>query len=630
MRAPLVRRLGVSLVLAILAAAPVSAQAPAVSKVEPPNWWPGHSIAPVRVLLHGAHLGGATVEAVGQGVAVGLTRANAAGTYLFVDVLIDPSAAPGMRTLRVTTGAGTADVPFEVSAPLPRGGRFQGLTTDDVVYLLMPDRFADGDPSNDDPAASRGLFDRAKPRYYHGGDFKGVIGQLPYLKSLGVTAIWLNPWYDNVNHLNEREKYDNLPIADYHGYGAVDFYGVEEHFGTMADLRALVEAAHAAGLKVVQDQVANHTGPYHPWVGAPPTPTWFNGTEARHVANTWQTWTLQDPHATRATQAATLDGWFLDILPDLNQDDEEVARYLVQNSLWWVGVLGLDAIRQDTWPYVPRAFWQRWMEALEREYPSLTAVGELFDGDPAIVSFFAGGAARFDGVDTKVDSLFDFPLMLALRGAFAGGKPVRDVAQMLGRDHLYPDASRLTVFLGNHDVARFMNEPGATPAGLKLAQTFILTTRGTPQIYYGDEIAIRGGADPDNRRSIPGAFPGDIRNAFTEAGRTPEEQDVFAHVSRVLQVRRDLAPLRRGRLQQLVVSEQQYVYARTLDRAAVVVAINNAATPASVTVPVAAAGLDDGAALVDRLGVVPGTLTVAGGVVTLDLPPRSSAILVGK
>jgi glycosidase len=626
----IVRSLRAAVVCLLLSASNAAGQAPAVSKVEPPNWWPGHSIAPVRVLLRGAHLGGASVAAIGDGVSIGLTRTNALGTYLFVDVLIDPSAAPGMRTLRVTTAAGTADVPFEVSAPLPRTGRFQGVTSDDVIYLLMPDRFADGDPSNNDPAVSKGLFDRSKARYYHGGDFRGVIDKLPYLRALGVTTIWLNPWYDNVNHLNEKERYDNLPIADYHGYGAVDFYGVEEHFGTMSDLRALVEAAHAAGLKVMQDQVANHTGPYHPWVSDPPTPTWFNGTEATHLANTWQTWTLQDPSATPAMQRATLDGWFLDILPDLNQDDEEVARYIVQNSLWWVGMLGLDAIRQDTWPYVPRPFWQRWMDALRREYPSITAVGELLDSDPAMVSFFAGGAPRFDGVDTKVDSLFDFPLLNALRGAFGAGRPVRDVAQMLARDHLYPDASALTTFVGNHDVPRFMNEPGATTAGLKLAQTFILTTRGTPQLFYGDEIAIRGGGDPDNRRSIPGAFPGDRRDAFTESGRTPEEQDVYAHLTKVLRLRHELAPLRRGRLRHLLVSEQQYVYARTMDRAAVLVALNNAATPATVIVPVAGAGVADGVTLVDRLGAVPGTLTVADGAVTIVLPERSAAILTAR
>ena len=282
-------------------------------------------------------------------------------------------------------------IPFELLAPLAREGRFQGFSPDDAIYLIMPDRFANGDPANDDPAVSQGLFDRAKPRYYHGGDLRGVIQKLPYLKDLGVTALWLNPWYENVNHLNERETYDGQAITDYHGYGATDFYAVEEHFGDLATLRELVDAAHAQGIKVIQDQVANHTGPYHPWVQDSPTPTWYYGTQQKHLANTWQTWTLQDPHATPQLQKATLEGWFIDILPDLNQDDPEVARYEIQNTLWWVGVSGLDGIRQDTLPYVHRRFWREWMAAIKKEYPKLTVVGELLDGDPALVSFFQGG-----------------------------------------------------------------------------------------------------------------------------------------------------------------------------------------------------------------------------------------------
>ena len=188
------------------------------------------------MLIHGTGLQGARVDAVGDGLTIGLVRVNAAGSYLFVDVAIDPAAAPGRRRLRVTTASGTADAPFEITAPLPRAGRFQGFSPDDVIYLLMPDRFRDGDPTNDNPPSSPGLFDRSKGRYYHGGDLAGVREKLPYLKDLGITALWLNPWYDNVNHLNEKERYDNLPITDYHGYGAVDFYGVEEHFGSMADL----------------------------------------------------------------------------------------------------------------------------------------------------------------------------------------------------------------------------------------------------------------------------------------------------------------------------------------------------------------------------------------------------------
>ncbi len=233
----------------------------------------------------------------------------------------------------------------------------------------MPDRFANGDPTNDDPPQSPGLLDRSKGRYYHGGDLQGVIDHLPYLKNLGITALWMNPVYDNNNGLNEKETYDGKAITDYHGYGAVDFYAVEEHLGDLALFRKLVDDAHKLGLKVIQDEVANHTGPYHPWVKDSPTPTWFNGTEAKHLANTWQTWTLQDPNSPPAMQKATLDGWFINILPDLNQDDPECARYLIQNTLWWVGVSGMDAIRQDTLPYVPRSFWRDWMAAIKREYP---------------------------------------------------------------------------------------------------------------------------------------------------------------------------------------------------------------------------------------------------------------------
>jgi neopullulanase len=615
--------------LVLLSVASLAAAQPRVSKVEPPNWWPGHTWNPVRVLIRGTGLAGARVEAAGDGLTIGLVRVNAAGSYLFVDVAIDPAAAPGPRRLRITTASGATEAPFDISAPLARTGRFQGFSTDDVMYLAMPDRFRDGDPSNNDPSTSPGLFDRAKGRYYHGGDFKGILEKLPYLKDLGITALWLNPWYDNVNHLNEKERYDNLAITDYHGYGAVDFYGVEEHFGTMAELVSLVQAAQALGIKVIQDQVANHSGPYHPWVADPPTPTWFNGTAATHVANTWQTWTLQDPHSSPQAQRDTLDGWFIDILPDLNQDDDEVARYIIQNSLWWVGVLGLDGIRQDTWPYVPRAFWQRWMEALKREYPHLTAVGELYDGDPALVSFFSGGTARFDGVDTKVDSLFDFPLFFTIRRAFAEGKPLREVAQMLARDHLYPDASRLVVFIGNHDMLRFMNETGATVAGLKLAQTFIMTTRGIPQIYYGDEIAIAGGGDPDNRRSMPGAFAGDPRDAFTPGGRTPEEEDVFAHLRRMIHVRQELEPLRRGELQQLYVADQQYSFARSTVTESVLVAVNNDTNPATWSVNLQGTSLGDGAVLQDRLGTV-GDVTVENARVTLTLPARSAAVLSGR
>jgi len=608
---------------------------PEVLKVEPPNWWAHHSINPVRVMIRGRNLADARVEAAGLGIETGLTRINALGTYVFVDVKIDANATPGRRALRITTPAGTTEASFEISAPLTREGRFQGFNTDDVIYLIMPDRFSDGDPTNNDPITSRGLYDRSKTRYYHGGDLEGVINHLSYLKSLGVTAIWLTPWYDNVNHLNELEQYPDgsggskQPITDYHGYGAVDFYGVEEHLGTLAKLRELVDAAHRLGIKVTQDQVANHTGPYHPWVDDSPTPTWYNGTKEHHLANIFQTWVLHDPHPVAQMKRETLEGWFIDILPDLNQNDDETARYIIQNTLWWIGVTGIDAIRQDTWQYVPNSFWRKWTAAIKREYPKVNIVGEVLDGDVAHCSFYQGGRMRFDGVDTGLDTLFDFPLLYPLRRAFAEGRSVKEIALVLSHDQLYPNPNVLVPVVGNHDLSRFMNEPGATVAGLNLAHTLIMTMRGTPQIYYGDEIAMKGGGDPDNRRDFPGGFPGDTRSAFDKQGRTSDEQLAFDYLQKLGRLRAELEPLRRGELVNLYVADQQYAYARRTERASVIVAFNNDNRPATIEFDVSTVGLADGATLTDRLGAARDVL-VKSGKLKVSLPARAAGIFVRR
>jgi glycosidase len=601
------------------------AEGPAVIKVEPPNWWAGHSINPVRLLVRGHRLQGSRVLAKRKATRVRGMRTNEAGTYLFIDLEIDRRAAPGPAPLTLTTSEGTTEIPFEISQPLPREGNFQGFGLDDVIYLLMPDRFANGDPSNDHPAASPGLLDRSRKRYYHGGDLQGVIDKLPYLKELGVTAIWLNPVYDNNNRLNEREVYDGEPITDYHGYGAVDFYAVDEHLGDLAKFRELVQVAHRLNLKVIQDQVANHTGPYHPWVKDQPTPTWFNGTEAAHIANNWQTRLLMDPSATSELRRPVLDGWFINILPDLNQDDPEVARYLIQNTLWWIGMTGLDAIRQDTLPYVPRRFWAQWMAAIKRQYPRVNVVGETLDGSPALVAFMQGGAKRFDGVDSGIDTEFDYPLFFALRRAFGEGQSIRQVCAVLNEDYLYPNAAHLVTLLGSHDVPRFMNERGATREGLKLAFTFLATVRGIPQLYYGDEIGLPGGGDPDNRYDFPGGWPNDPRDAFTTAGRTAPEREVYEHARRVLALRKELEPLRRGRQFHLAIGDQTYVFARATDRKTIIVAFNNGTAPETVEfVLPRELKLGDGRALRDRLG--PSQARVAGGRLKLSIAPRSAGV----
>jgi glycosidase len=618
-------------VVLVLVCGPALAASPEVLKVEPPSWWPGSTLNPVRLLVRGEGLAGAQVEApASSGLEVGLVRVNARGSHLFVDVGIDPAAAPGPRRLTLRTPAGTAEVPFELLAPLPRAGRFQGFGPDDVFYLAMPDRFANGDPSNDDPAKAPGLLDRSKARYYHGGDLRGLIDRLPYLADLGVTTLWLNPWYDNNDGLNELETYDGQAITDYHGYGAVDFYAVDEHLGTLEELKELVDAAHAAGIRIVQDQVANHSGPHHRWTHDSPTPTWFYGTVDDHLANDFEKWTTADPHGTRATQAPNLEGWFIDILPDLNQDDPEVERYLIQNALWWVGITGIDGIRQDTLAHVHRRFWGPWAAALRREHPNLTVVGEVYEGDPSLVAFYEGGQTRFDGVDSGIYTLFDFPLFYKIRSAFAGDGSLREIPMMLSRDHLYRSPGMLVTFLGLHDVSRFMGEPGASTASLRTAFTVLTTVRGIPLVYYGDEIAMSGGGDPDNRRDFPGGWSGDPRNAFEASGRTDEENEVFSHVRRLLHLRREWAPLRRGRMVNLAVDERTWVYARILEEQVAIVAVNSSTGPGPVAIeaPLGPVALDDGVVLEDRLGSGV-TAVIENGQLHVTLPPMGSAVFTG-
>lgn len=596
----------------------VAAQAPEILKVDPPSWWTRSTVNPVRLMIRGRNLQDARVEIQGLRI-INTPKINERGTYLFADVFIPPTQRPAQRSISVTTPRGTAHASFEVLAPLNRAGRFQGFSPNDVMYLIMIDRFADGDPSN-----NGGIYDRKNKFYYHGGDLQGVIDHLPYLKELGVTAIWLTPWYDNYDRLNQIELKEDKPSTGFHGYNPQDFYAVEEHFGSLAKLRELVELAHRSGIKIIQDQVMNHTGPYHPWVDDPPTPTWFNGTKSKHLKNVFQTWVLHDPRAVESLKRETMEGWFLDFLPDLNQHDEEVSRYLIQNTLWWIGTTGLDGVRMDTWQYVPNSFWRDWTRAVKREFPNFRVVGEVKDGDVVHTSFFQGGRVRFDGVDSGLDSLLDFPLFYPIRHAFAEGKPIDEIPKTLAKDYLYTNPEILVTLLGGHDDGRFMSEKGATLAGLKLANAFVLTTRGVPQLYYGDELALEGGDEPTTRGDFPGGFAGDKRNAFSVGGRTKDEQELFEFIRLLTKLRREFEPLRTGSLVNLYVSEQQYAYARIAGADAVVVVFNNDDKPAEIEFDLPRSRVQ-WKQLYDRLNEEE-SVTVIGGTFRATLPKKSVAI----
>jgi glycosidase len=563
--------------------------APVVTKVEPPNWW--LKLTPeLMVLISGRHLEATGVSCNLANLVVERTQATAGGDYLFVWLKLEPEIKSGTAVCRITTPAGTTSFELPLAARTQTIHKFQGITPDDVMYLIMPDRFADGDPTNDEPAEAPGSHDRAKPRAYHGGDLRGIREHLDYLKDLGVTTLWLTPIVKNG------------ATEDYHGYGAVDLYAVEPHLGNLREYQELTAAAHQQGMKIVFDIVPNHVGPKHPWVSKAPLPDWFHGTAQRHMNSSAPITgafyggtenqghdpfeAIVDSHAPSRLSRNLTEGWFVNLLPDMNTENPAVTQYLLQNAIWWTESSGLDGFRVDTFPYVSRQFWARWHAGLRKIYPQLTTIGEVFHPDASVTSFFAGGQKRYDGIDTGVSTLFDYPMYFVLRDVLLNGAPAGRIADVLRHDSLYPRPESLVTFFSNHDVDRFASAQGSSAAKLRLALGLTLTLRGIPQLYYGDETGMPGSGDPDNRRDFPGGWSDDAKNAFTEAGRTHEQQEIFIYVHTLLRLRREHPALRGGRLWHLFSDEGSYVFLREADEERLLVVFNNSAQTRDLSVPV--------------------------------------------
>jgi len=600
-----------------------------VKKVEPPSWWIGLS-QDVMVLLSGKNLQATHAQCNLPEVDVSRTQSSVNGDYLFVWLKFSPQLKSGTAVCRITTAKGETSFEFPIAARKQILGRNQGLSADDVIYLIMPDRFADGDPSNDEPAEFPGSHDRSKPRAYHGGDLRGIEKHLPYLKDLGVTTVWLTPIVKNG------------AAAGYHGYGAVDLYAVDPHLGALRDYQELVEAAHKQHMKVLFDVVPNHVGPLNPWVKDPPMADWFHGTAEQHLS-TFSPWkgdfygqtgkkektsdlfeVLADPHSPPQMRRNLTDGWFFGVLPDMNTENPIVVEYLIQNSIWWAETSGLDGYRIDTFPYVPRAFWGQWHQELRRIYPRLSTIGEVFHPDPTVTSFFVGGRKEWDGIDTQLTTVFDYPLYFALRDVLLNGAPAGRMSNVLRQDSLYPHPDFLVPFFGNHDTARFAGAAGATPDKLKLAFALTLTMRGIPELYYGDEIGMMGGGDPDNRRDFPGGWPEDAKNAFVREGRTPEQQEIFEYVQALLRLRRENEALRGGRLWHLACDESSYVFLRETDEEKLVIAFQDGASAKTLSVSLQGTPAAAAAGISTVFGN--GQADLAGQQLKLVLPPQSLSI----
>jgi neopullulanase len=516
-----------------------------ILKIDPPNWWA--AMPKPMLLVEGEHLDGAHFRLSDPSLHLALTTISPNGHWAELWLASSP-AKPETITIAVDGPNGKATSAYRFDERRKSHSGFAGFSSKDVMYLIMTDRFADGDPSN-----NGSNYDPSKPRAWHGGDLRGIIQHLDYLQQLGITTVWITP------------VYQNHEAQSYHGYGATDMYSVDEHFGSLDDLKTLSAELHQRGMKLVLDTVPNHVGAAHVWVNDSPEPDWFHGSKADHRLAQGDFKPLTDPHAPWLTQRDVTQGWFANVLPDRNQENATVAQYLTQNAMWWIEQAGLDGLRIDTFPYVNREFWQSYHRQIHALYPRLTTVGEVFNTDATITSAFAGGVTR-NGVDTGLDTPFDFPTYFALRDVFLHGAAMSKLTDVLRLDALYPHPERLVPFLGNHDTERFMGESGATTAKFKLAFTVLLTMRGMPQIYAGDELAMTGGKDPDNRHDFPGGFPNSIAagatSAFSENTRPADQEEMHRWVTDLLGLRKAHPSLQSGEEQVLHVDDTVLVYAR--------------------------------------------------------------------
>jgi len=539
------------------------AQAPRMTKIDPPNWWV--NMPKAMLLVQGENLSGARFRTDNSAVFIDHTKISANGHWAEIWLGLAP-VKPLNITVIAETGAGRATMPFNFAPRRGESDGFAGFSSRDVMYLVMTDRYADGDLTNDGPDARSpagsaiAVEERARPRGWHGGDLRGIIEHLDELQTMGITTIWITPVYQN----HEPDSY--------HGYGATDMYAVDEHYGTLEDYRALAAALHHRGMKLVLDTVPNHVGPAHPWVDDSPEPDWFHGTKANHHIAQGDFVPLVNPYAPWRDRRDVTEGWFADVLPDMNQENPVVSQYLIQNAIWWIEQGGVDGLRIDTFPYVRREFWRDFHATLHRLYPHLTSVGEVFNPDPTVTSSFAGGVTR-DGVDTGLYTPFDFPLHVAIRNVFSGKATMDQLADVLRHDSLYPHPEHLIPFLDNHDTSRFLNLPGASVSRQKLALAFLLTTRGMPQLYSGDEIAMTGGDDPENRHDFPGGFP-DSKQRSKAARPNPAAQEMATWVSKLLNLRKQESALQTGEEQVVYTSADSIVYLRTEGTRRLIIAIH--------------------------------------------------------
>jgi glycosidase len=559
-----------ALVLALAVTTAVAADR--IERVEPSSWWVGMKDDRLQLLVHGDRIADLTPRLTHPGVSINGVERVENPNYLFVNLRIAPETKPGSFRIDFMKGRSKAASRTYVLNPREPGSADRvGFGPQDAIYLVTPDRFANGDPSNDTVKGMPDGLDRSKPLGRHGGDLKGVSNSLDYLAGMGYTQLWLNPVLEN-----------NQPEITYHGYAITDFYKVDPRYGSNEDYRRLAADARKRGIGLVMDMVLNHCGSAHWWMRDLPSKDWFNH-DSTFSPTTHVREALQDIHAADADRRTFADGWFVATMPDMNQRNPHLATYLIQNSLWWVEYAGLSGVRVDTYSYSDRAFLTEWSRRMTQEYPKLNIVGEEWSSNPSTVAYWQRGRNPPDGYVSYLPSLFDFPLQeavaMGLKEPEGWGTGLRRIYKVLAQDSVYGDPYNLVVFHDNHDMSRMLTSLGERQDLNRMALAFVLTTRGIPQVFYGTEVLMSNKGSEDHgiiRSDFPGGWPGDTKNAFTGQGLSNDERAMQEYTRQLLQWRRTAPAIRDGKLTHYVPTDNLYVYFRHDAAQNVMVILNNA------------------------------------------------------
>ena len=573
--------------LPLLALLPLFSEAQtaaSIDRVNPTNWWVGMKNPSVQVLVHGPGAGTLAYSVSYPGVKLVKTNTVENPNYAFLDLVIAPTAKPGRIQIIGKKGSQTVTQTWEIRAR-DKAPKAQGVTAADFIYLAMPDRFANGDPGNDKFADLRDPnLDRANPFFRHGGDLQGAAQRIPYLKDLGVTAVWFTPVLENNQPLTNE---GGTMRASYHGYGFTDQYNVDKRLGGNAAYKSYVQQAHAAGLKVVQDAVYNHVGNTHWFLQDLPMKSWLHQWPT-YTNTTYRYQSITDPHGAPSDRKVTLDGWFVPFLPDLNQSNPYVANYLIENAIWSVENFGIDAWRIDTYMYNDQPFMNRCNAALLAEYPRIHIYGESSVNNVVDQAYYTRNTIGFpfkSNLPGGCDFVLEGAMLDALRQPISYDGGVQRFYQTLAQDAVYQDPNKLVTFLDNHDHNRFLSEIGDDLDKYKMGLTWLLTTRGIPSMYYGTEILMKNFKDPTDaevRRDFPGGWAGDKEDKFTAAGRSARENEAFDYVRKLATYRRAHPVLHTGKLMQYLPDNGLYVYFRYDAAGTVMVASNTSDKPAAL------------------------------------------------